>query len=43
MMCCDFVLLLLLLTLNAHAQQGYSSHPVGLSVCHALTLTIKSY
>ncbi len=38
-MCCDLVLLLLL-TLSAHAQQGYSSRPVCLSVCHDLILEI---
>ena len=31
-------LLLLLLTLSVHAREGYSSHFVGLSVCHFLIL-----
>ncbi len=37
---CFGLVLLLLLTISAHAQQGYSSRPVCLSVCHALILEI---
>ncbi len=41
--CCHdyYIFILLLLTLlSAHAREDYNSHPVCLSVCHALILEI---
>ena len=36
----SLISILLLLTLGVHVCEGYGSHPVCLSVCHALILEI---